>query len=81
MKELVIIRLEEHMETHSYDSMHDPMYSAYKRALSTETALVRISNDSLQATDNNCYKCMVLASLDLSTAFDTVDHGTFEGHE
>ena len=44
-----------------------------KRAHSTETAFVRISNDILQTIDN---KCMILASLDLSAAFDTVDHGT-----
>ena len=72
LEKLVMIRLEEHMETHS---LHDPMQSAYKKAHSTETALVRISNDILQATDNN--KCVVLASLDLSAAFDTVDHSTF----
>ena len=72
LEKLVIIRLEEHMETHS---LHDPMQSAYKKAHSTETALVKISNDILQATDIN--KCMILASLDLSAAFDTVDHSTF----
>ena len=68
LENLVLIRLEEYMETHS---LHDPMQSAYKRAHSTETALVRISNDILQATDNN--KSMILASLDPSDAFDTVD--------
>ena len=72
LEKLVMIRLDEHMETHS---LHDPMQSAYKKAHSTETALVRISNDILQATDNN--KCVILASLDLSAAFDTVDHSTF----
>ena len=46
-----------------------------KKGHSTETALVRISNDILQASDNN--KCMILASLDLSDTFDTVDHSTF----
>ena len=68
----VMIRLEEHMETHS---LHDPMQSAYNKAHSTKTALVRISNDILQATDNN--KCVIFASLDLSAAFHTVDHSTF----
>ena len=53
-------RLEEHMETHS---LHAPMQSAYKKTHSTETALVRISNDILQATDN---KCVIRALLDLS---------------
>ena len=47
-----------------------------KRAHSTETAFVRISNDILQANEAIDNKCMTLASLDLSAAFDTVDHGT-----
>ena len=68
LEKLVMIRLEEYMETHS---LHDPMQSAYKRAHSTDTALVRLSNDILQDTNNN--KCMILASQDLSDAFDTVD--------
>ena len=37
-----------------------------------ETALVRVQNDILRAVDNNC--CVVLLLLDLSAAFDTVDH-------
>ena len=67
LEKLVLIRLEEYMETHS---LHGPMQSAYNKH-STETALVRISNDIQQATDNN--KCMILVSLDPSDAFDTVD--------
>ena len=72
LEKLVMIRLEEHIETHS---LHDPMQSAHKRAHSTETTLVKISNDILQTIDNNNF--MILASLLISTAFGTVDHGTF----
>ena len=34
--------------------------------------MVRVQNDILRAVDNNC--CVVLLLLDLSAAFDTVDH-------
>ena len=40
--------------------------------LSTETALVRVHNDILKAVDDN--KSVILLLVDLSAAFDTVDH-------
>ena len=46
--------------------------SAYKAFHSTETALVRVHNDILTAIDNN--NTVILLLLDLSAAFDTVDH-------
>ena len=46
--------------------------SAYKAFHSTETALVRVHNDILTAIDNN--RTVILLLLDLSAAFDTVDH-------
>ena len=46
--------------------------NAYKRFHICETALLRVHNDLLRAVDNRC--CVVLLLLDLSTAFDTVDH-------
>ena len=47
--------------------------SAYKQLHSTETALVRVNNDILVALDN--HQSVILLLLDLSAAFDTVDHG------
>ena len=52
--------------------MHEPMQSAYKAFHSTESALLRIQNDLLSAMDIKQGSFLVL--LDLSAAFDTVDH-------
>ena len=49
-----------------------PLQSAYRPNHSTETALLRIVNDLPTATDNN--KICILTLLDLSAAFDTIDH-------
>ena len=47
--------------------------SAYRACHSTETALLRVLNNLLTASDD----CQVslLTLLDLSAAFDTIDHG------
>ena len=46
--------------------------SAYRKFHSVETALIRIQNDLLLAADKKKLSALVL--LDLSAAFDTVDH-------
>ena len=48
-----------------------PLQSAYKVNHSTETALLYLQNDFLQALDN--WKAVFVLSLDLSSAFDTLD--------
>ena len=53
--------------------MDNKFQSAYKPLHITETALVHISNSLLQAMDKN--RVVFLALLDLSAAFDVVDHG------
>jgi len=51
-----------------------PRYqSAYRPHHSTETALTRVTNDILCSTDKGNVRALVL--LDLSAAFDMVDHG------
>jgi len=47
--------------------------SAYRRHFSTETALLIVHNDIVRAVDRGDLDPLVL--LDLSAAFDTVDHG------
>ena len=48
--------------------------SGYKKYHSTETLLIRITNDLLIASDQDQDKATVVVLLDLSAAFDTVDH-------
>ena len=45
---------------------------AYRRNYSCEMALIKIINDCLWAMENQMVT--VLVAIDLSTAFDTVDH-------
>ena len=52
--------------------LDETLQSAYRNFHSTETALVRVQNDILCAIDNN--ESVILFLLDLSAAFDTVDH-------
>ena len=54
------------------NNLEEPLQSAYKRYHSTETALLKVQNDILMAIDNK--KCVALLLLDMSAAFDTVDH-------
>ena len=54
------------------------LQSAYKKYHSTETAILKVSNDILSAIDNK--KCVILILLDLSAAFDTIDHDKLLNH-
>ena len=48
------------------------LQSAYRHHHSTETALLKVWSDILMAADNQ--QVTLLAKLDLSAAFDCVDH-------
>jgi len=48
--------------------------SAYRRTYSAETAVTTVHNDIVRAVDQGHVAALVL--LDLSAAFDTVDHST-----
>jgi hypothetical protein len=58
-----------HVKEHDLD---EAFQSAYKKNHSTETALIRVQNDILRANDDQNV-CLLLL-LDLSAAFDTIDH-------
>jgi hypothetical protein len=57
------------MEDHN---LHEPLQSAYKKGHNTELALTKIHNDLINYMDS--HKGVILVFLDLSAAFDTVDH-------
>ena len=69
LERVVAGRLSKHMDTHA---LHEPFQSAYKPHHSVESALVRVHSDILQAMDRQ--RVVVLVLLDLSAAFDTIDH-------
>ena len=54
------------------NGLEESFQSAYKCFHSTETALLKVQYDILCEIDNQ--KCIVLLLLDMSAAFDTVDH-------
>ena len=54
------------------NNLYETFQSAYKKHHSVETALIRVQNDIVPAIDNHC--CVILVLLDLSAAFDTVNH-------
>ena len=55
-----------------HNNIGDPFQSAYRPSHSVETAIVSIQDDILRSLDTR--KHVVLVLLDLSAAFDTIDH-------
>ena len=68
-EKMVFDQIHTHMMTHS---LYPEFQSAYRKNHSTETALVRVTNDILMKM--NTQEVTLLVMLDLNTAFDTVNH-------
>ena len=62
-------RFTAHVEEHS---LFPERQSAYRQHHSTETVVTSVLNDVIRAADEGKVTCLVL--LDLTAAFDTVDH-------
>jgi hypothetical protein len=69
LEKVVFNRLLFHQNKHG---LKDVFQSAYVSAHSTETALVRVHNDICRSVDSAGAAILIL--LDLSAAFDTIDH-------
>ena len=69
LERIVLKQFLQHLESHS---LLEPFQSAYRKCHSAETALLRVVNDLLQASDSG--HVSILSLLDLSAAFDAIDH-------
>ena len=69
MEKVVAKRLRVYLEQHGYNENYQ---SAYREFHSTETALIKIKEDIVSAMGNR--QAVLLVLLDLSAAFDTINH-------
>ena len=69
IEKVIAHQLNDHL---SRNGLHDVKQSAYKKGSSTETALIRMKSDIEKVLNGGDGELLVL--LDLSAAFDTVDH-------
>ena len=70
VERLVVNRINVHADQYG---LFPARQSAYQQQHSTETAVIIVHNDIVRSTDAGFVSALVL--LDLSAAFDTVDHG------
>jgi hypothetical protein len=71
LEKIVCSRINDHLQS---NDLHESMQSAYRKFHSTETALLKVQGDILEALDQGHSVALIL--LDLSAAFDTLQHNT-----
>ena len=71
LEKVVLFQLKNHLNR---NNLTESNQSAYREHYSTETALLKIVNDAAVNADKN--EITILCLLDLSAAFDTIDHAT-----
>ena len=64
--------IQQFMDHMTENDLHDKKQSAYKKFHSTETLLLKVHNDIMANLNKN--ELVMLVMLDLSAAFDTIDH-------
>ena len=69
LEKVVYSQIEKHLDKYK---LLPPSQSAYRKRHSTETSLLKVNNDILTALNEG--KCTLLVKLDISAAFDTVNH-------
>lgn len=69
LEKVVATRIKTYLAMHN---LLEPFQSAYRSFHSTETALTKVFNDLAMAVDKK--KVAILVLLDLTAAFDTIDH-------
>ena len=69
IEKAVAVQLNDHL---ARNDLHVPFQSAYRSCHSTESAFMRVHNDIMISLDNG--NSVILVLLDLSAAFDTVNH-------
>ena len=69
VEKVVAKRINHHIDAHR---LAEPFQSAYRKYHSTESALLRVHSDIVSALQNK--KLCALVLLDLSSAFDTINH-------
>ena len=71
LQKIVANRLQAHIKN---NHLCNPLQSAYRKHHSTESALLKVHNDIIISMDKG--EVTALTLLDLSAAFDTIDHAT-----
>ena len=71
LERILAFRIREHISKNNIDEI---LQSGYKSLHSTETALLQVTNNLRRTADRNF--ASILLTIDLSAAFDTLDHPT-----